>query len=102
MSFARVTTLVLAVSAFVTGSARGQAGPPLITDDPGTPGDGRWEINLALTIEQTRAERALELPLLDINYGLGDHIQLKYEGALLVVDEQDAGPRGTLSNSLVG
>jgi len=77
-------------------------GPPLITDDPGTPGNGRWEINLAVTIDQTRVERALEVPLLDINYGLGDHIQLKYEGALLVVDEQDAGPRGTPSNSLVG
>jgi hypothetical protein len=79
-----------------------RGGPPLITDDPGTPGNGRWEVNVALTTEQTRTERVLELPLLDINYGLGDQIQLKYEGPLLVVDEQDAGPRGTLSNSLVG
>jgi hypothetical protein len=30
-------------------SAHAQAGPPLITNDPGTPGNGRREINLAAT-----------------------------------------------------
>jgi hypothetical protein len=82
--------------------AYGQAGPPLVTDDPGTPGNGNWEINVALTLEQSRAERVIEAPLLDINYGWGDHIQLKYEVAYLVLDEPDAGPIGGLSNSLLG
>jgi len=27
--------------------ARAQGGPPMVTDDPDTPGDGHWEINLA-------------------------------------------------------
>jgi hypothetical protein len=26
-------------------TAHAQDGPPMITDDPGTPGDGHWEIN---------------------------------------------------------
>jgi hypothetical protein len=28
-------------------SAFAQGGPPMVTDDPGTPGDGHWEINIA-------------------------------------------------------
>src|SRR5215216_4105629 len=79
-----------------------QGGPPLLTDDPGTPGNGNIELNLALTLDQTRTERVFELPLLDFNYGLGDHIQLKYELAYLVIDQEDAGPVGGVSNSLFG
>jgi len=93
---------VLVVFALTTARTWGQAGPPLITDDPGTPPKGEWEINIAFTFEQTIEARAIEAPLLDVNYGFGEHLQLKYEGALLVIDERDAGPRGTLSNSLVG
>ena len=79
-----------------------QAGPPLITDDPGTPGDRKWEINVPFTAEQTPSERTFEAPLLDMNYGVGEHVQLTYQVALLVVDEQNEGPRVTLGNSLVG
>ena len=58
-----------------------QGGPPMLTDDPGTPGDGHWEINTAVTTEQRPGERSSEPPLLDLNYGIGDRIQLKYEAA---------------------
>ena len=30
-----------------------QGGPPLVTDDPETPGDGHWEVNLAATGDHT-------------------------------------------------
>jgi hypothetical protein len=53
--------------------------PPLITDDPGTPGDGHWEINLGFSTEKRPGERVSELPLIDLNYGIGDRLQLKYE-----------------------
>ena len=53
--------------------------PPLNVDDPATPGCNRWEINVVLDGDFTRSDRSLELPLLDINYGIGDNIQLKYE-----------------------
>src|SRR5438105_2551565 len=70
---------VLLVIALTPRFVSAQGGPPLITDDPGTPGSGHWEINLALTTEQTRRERLFALPLVDINYGLGERIQLKCE-----------------------
>ncbi len=78
------------------------AGPPLITDDPGTPGDGRWEINLAFAAELRRASREFDAPLLDINYGLGDHIQLKYEIPWIVLDEEGEHTKNGIGNSLVG
>lgn len=53
-----------------------QGGPPLITDDPGTPGNGRWENNLAIVFEHRPNEWALDMPEIDLNYGWGNHIQL--------------------------
>lgn len=53
--------------------------PPLEVDDPGTPGCNRWEINVVVGGDIARSQAAWELPLLDINYGIGDNLQLKYE-----------------------
>jgi hypothetical protein len=48
----------------------------MITDDPGTPGDGRWENNLAIAFEHQPNEWAVDAPGVDLNYGVGEHIQL--------------------------
>lgn len=56
-----------------------RAGPPLITDDPGTPGPNRWEVNLAGTLEYGPSQYTIEGPLLDVNYGVGERWQLKVE-----------------------
>lgn len=53
--------------------------PPLNVDDPATPGCNVWEVNVVFDADFSRAGRTWELPLLDINYGIGDNIQLKYE-----------------------
>jgi hypothetical protein len=53
----------------------------MITDDPGTPGDRHWEINLAWTDQRTPGSTLVGLPLLDANYGVGDRIQLNYQGS---------------------
>lgn len=50
-------------------------GPPLVTDDTGTPGHNHWEINLAYTERNTIHERATGF-ILDANYGLGERTQL--------------------------
>lgn len=55
------------------------AGPPLLTDDPDTPGPSNWEINIGTEYEKTGDEYAQSLPVFDINYGLGERLQLKYE-----------------------
>jgi hypothetical protein len=52
--------------------------PPLDVDDPGTPGCNGWEVNIVTTGEFGKGMSA-ETPLLDINYGVGDNLQLKAE-----------------------
>lgn len=91
----------LAVS-LVLGSPGTRAGPPLITDDPGTPGDERWEINIASTVEKLRSEARFEAALLDINYGVGERTQLKYEVQRLSVEESGTASRDRLVNSEIG
>jgi hypothetical protein len=53
----------------------------MITDDPGTPGNGHYEINLAWTDQRTPGSTLIGIPLVDANYGIGDRIQLNYQGA---------------------
>lgn len=62
------------------GPCLGQGGPPMITDDPDTPGNKGWEINVADIADLSRTQRSDLVPYLDINYGVGDRIQLKVEG----------------------
>ena len=64
------------------------AGPPLLTDDPDTPGDKRWEINIAFTLDKLNTESTYETPILDLNYGVGDNIQIKYELPWRLLHEQ--------------
>ena len=53
----------------------------MITDDPGTPGNGKWENNLAIAFEHRSRETSYDVPAIDLNYGLGDHIQLTLQTA---------------------
>ena len=78
------------------------AGPPLLTDDPDTPGDKHWEINLAYTLDKRPSSSTQQAPILDLNYGLGDNVQLKYELPWLIHHDQDLGTRGGVGNSNVG
>lgn len=77
--FAAAAFWLLAALLVTDGSARAQGGPPYLTNDPGTPGDGNWEINLALMPTVSRDAATYELPQLDLNYGLGDRLQLTVE-----------------------
>jgi len=58
---------------------RAQGGPPMVTDDPGTPGDGHWEINLGDSGSRTRTGWSIEAFDADINYGWGERLQLKVD-----------------------
>ncbi len=79
--------------------AHGQGGPPMITDDPGTPGNGHWENNLAITFAHRPNEWLLESPALDLNYGLGDHIQLTLQTAAVILKRSDHGPVAGLGST---
>jgi hypothetical protein len=74
----------------------------MITDDPGTPGDGNWEINIAWTIERAGSAAVQEAPLLDAAFGVGDRIQLKYEVPWILAHEPGLGSRDGLGNSNLG
>ena len=99
---AATAALGLAIALAGSGAARGQGGPPLRTDDPGTPGAGRFEINVCAAFEKDGGTRVADAPLLDLNYGLGERMQLKYEVPWVFVDEPGAGVRDGLGSSLAG
>ena len=94
--------IALAFILAVPCGALGQGGPPMITDDPGTPGNGNWEINIAWTIEHAASTTVHEAPLLDVAYGVGDRVQLKYEVPWIVAHESGLGSRDGLGNSNFG
>src|SRR5947207_15936525 len=78
----RSSTVVVAFIGMLTlevSNAFAQGGPPMITDDPDTPGPGFWEINVSAARDASREERRIERPRVDVNYGAGERIQLKFE-----------------------
>src|SRR5437868_12283891 len=66
----------------------------MITDDPGTPGDRKWEINLAIAFEHRSGETSIDLPALDLNYGVGERIQLTLQTAPVLLKRENHGPIG--------
>ncbi|HET7183647.1 MAG TPA: hypothetical protein VFI82_03120 [Terriglobales bacterium] len=84
---------------FWAGAAFAQGGPPMRTDDPGTPGNGNWEINTGLTTDRRVQERNFDAPVLDINYGAGDHLQLNFEIPYLVRGTNNGPTQAGLGNS---
>jgi hypothetical protein len=83
-------------------TAFAQSSPPLLTNNPGTPGDGKWEINLVFAVEKFQNESLYEAPALDINYGLGERMQVKYEVPWLFLNKKETGTINGLGNSEIG
>lgn len=85
----------------VAPSASAQGGPPMLTDDPGTPGNRMWEVNFLSSVETARGKKVFKTPNVDLNYGLGDHLQIKFELPWLVMTG-NGNAIGGAGNSLVG
>jgi hypothetical protein len=90
---------LLLVAIFWTAFAFAQGGPPMRTDDPGTPGNGNIEVNIALGSERAAGEQFFEAPVLDINYGAGDRIQLNYQVAYELRSTDEQRTQSGLGNS---
>jgi len=76
------STLRIAVPSYIGLIALGalaQGGPPMVTDDPQTPGNGHWEVNLGNIGSRTPEGWLIAVVDADINYGWGDRIQLKFD-----------------------
>ena len=69
----------------VCAPAFAQGGPPYYTNDPGTPGNLNWEINLGYMPFFYSDQSVSHIPDVDINFGISDRIQLTYENAWLRV-----------------
>lgn len=84
------------------------AGPPLVTDDPDTPGKGRFELNLAYTLDLSAQQGGTghtwehAAPLVDFNYGIGERDQVKLEIPLEILDPAGDGARIGLGDALLG
>jgi hypothetical protein len=89
--------LGFALGAATAASAEGS--PPLITDDPGTPGNGHWEINVGVSTERRPGERISEAPVVDLNFGVGERLQLTYEVPYLVQRAEGGANVSGLGNS---
>src|SRR5208282_2809245 len=74
-----ILSCTIALFALSSGTARAQAGPPFQTNDPGTPGNANWEINLGTMPAISRGASSYQITQIDLNFGLGDRIQLTYE-----------------------
>jgi hypothetical protein len=58
------------------------AGIPFVTDDPGTPEAGHYEMNIATQYTHRRGEDSGVLPSFELNYGATDNVQLHFLAGL--------------------
>jgi hypothetical protein len=103
ISISKVCRLLLLLLPLVGAlPAHAQGGPPFITDDPGTPGNRHWEINFGWIADHNPGNAYYQLPDIDMNYGWGDRIQLKYELPLAAATDANNTTRAGLGESLLG
>ena len=66
--------------------------PPMRSEDSETPGDGNWEINVGMSTDWAHGGHRIEAPVLDVNYGRGERVQLTYELPYVFLREPGASP----------
>ena len=74
----------------------------LYTNDPGTPGNHDWEINLGYMPFFFSNQSVSHIPDVDINFGVGDRIQLTYENAWLRVQNPSSATKFGVGQSNPG
>ena len=67
--------------------------------NPGTPGNAKWENNLAIAFDNRPNETLIELPAIDLNYGLGDHVQLTLQTAPILLKRSGHGLIGGIGGT---
>jgi hypothetical protein len=98
----RLCFLYLCFSLLSLPASFAQGGPPYYTNDPGTPGNFQWEINLGYMPFLYDKQSITHTPDVDINFGLGDRIQLTFENAWLRVDNLPGPPKYGLGQDQLG
>src|ERR1051326_1430255 len=75
----------------IGSSVLAQSSPPLLLNDPGTPGPGSWEINILTSLERSDLNEDWLVPLFDFNYGVGERCQLTAAIPFVIGHEKGAG-----------
>jgi hypothetical protein len=79
-----------------------QSSPPLLSNDPGTPGPGNWEINILTSLARSNVDNEWQIPLFDFNYGIGDRCQLTASMPFVIGQEKGAGVKRTFDGIEMG
>jgi hypothetical protein len=95
-------SVILVLLFFPAISTFAQGGPPYYTNDPGTPGNLNWEINIGYMPFFYGDRSVSHTPDVDINFGVGDRIQLTYENAWLRVQNPSSKTEYGLGQSNPG
>ncbi|MGA7756120.1 MAG: hypothetical protein WCB05_25055 [Candidatus Sulfotelmatobacter sp.] len=98
----RIVLSLFGLIVFSSIIARAQGGPPYYTNDPGTPGNKNWEINLGYMPFFFTGQSISHTPDVDINFGWGDRIQLTYEDAWLRVQNHPVPVRYGMGQDQLG
>jgi hypothetical protein len=101
-SAAVMHAIAVLLFSFAANCAFAQGGPPYYTNDPGTPGNLNWEINLGYMPFLYSDQSVSHTPDVDINFGVGDRIQLTYENAWLRVQNPSSRTKYGLGQSNPG
>lgn len=80
---------LLGISLILSRLTLAQGGAPMITDDPISVEKKHFENNLGFIVELSENESVYKVPLVDINYGLSEKIQLKAEIPFIINHEED-------------
>jgi hypothetical protein len=79
-----------------------QSSPPLLSNDPGTPGPGNWEINILTSLEHSDVNDEWLMRLFDFNYGVGDRCQLTASIPFVIGHERGTAVRRTFDGIEMG
>ena len=98
-----LVAMVAATAAVVAARpVRAQGGPPLVTDDPGTPGNGHVEFNLSVEADRAAEGTGYDVPRADLNVGAGPRVQLKAELPWRVTSAPERSAESGIGNVSVG
>jgi hypothetical protein len=97
-----VRVILIALFSAITVSESAFAGPPYVTDDTDTPSRRAWEINISYVQQRTGDPRSAQTPIFDINYGLRDPIQLKFEVPMMYVSTNGATNEAGIGDAKAG
>ena len=76
---------------------------PPITDDTQTPGPNNWQVGMALTVDGERDHTRYETPVMEVDYGIGKNVGLKYQTAWITLhSEAQETTKNGLDDQLIG